>query len=168
MKPELKDRLRKLVRSRLCYDHHRNRPVDEVDYSRKIPMGESVPVLSGCFSLTYVRNMVPPLGCFIRRPRLLEIRSSSSCLGRSRRHLVHVPYSAQEQPRTACFPQSDFWRGNRESDRPSPLRYVIDFLDFFWRTHHWPAFNVADSAIVVGVALSPNVARARQRNQGCS
>ena len=30
---------------------------------------------------------------------------------------------------------------------------VIDFLDVYWRSHHWPAFNVADSAICVGVAL---------------
>lgn len=30
---------------------------------------------------------------------------------------------------------------------------VIDFLDFHWGNHHWPAFNVADSAICVGVAL---------------
>jgi signal peptidase II len=27
---------------------------------------------------------------------------------------------------------------------------VIDFLDFHLLTYHWPAFNVADSAIVVG------------------
>jgi signal peptidase II len=33
------------------------------------------------------------------------------------------------------------------------LGEVIDFLDVFWRHHHWPAFNVADSAICVGVAL---------------
>lgn len=34
---------------------------------------------------------------------------------------------------------------------------VVDFLDFYvslgGREHHWPAFNVADSAICVGVAL---------------
>jgi signal peptidase II len=30
---------------------------------------------------------------------------------------------------------------------------VTDFLDFYWRSYHWPAFNVADSAISVGVAL---------------
>jgi len=31
--------------------------------------------------------------------------------------------------------------------------HVIDFLDFHWRGWHWPAFNVADSAIVGGAAL---------------
>ena len=30
---------------------------------------------------------------------------------------------------------------------------VVDFLDFYWRQYHWPAFNVADSSISVGVAL---------------
>ena len=30
---------------------------------------------------------------------------------------------------------------------------VVDFLDFYWRGWHWPAFNIADSAISVGVAL---------------
>ena len=31
------------------------------------------------------------------------------------------------------------------------LGAVVDFLDVFWRHYHWPAFNVADSAITVGV-----------------
>jgi signal peptidase II len=33
------------------------------------------------------------------------------------------------------------------------LGYVIDFLDVFWRDHHWPAFNVADASICIGVGL---------------
>jgi signal peptidase II len=34
--------------------------------------------------------------------------------------------------------------------------YVVDFIDAYWQTHHWPAFNIADSAIVggaIGLAL---------------
>jgi signal peptidase II len=31
--------------------------------------------------------------------------------------------------------------------------YVIDFLDVYYNDWHWPAFNIADSAITVGVAL---------------
>jgi signal peptidase II len=33
------------------------------------------------------------------------------------------------------------------------LGAVVDFLDVYWRDYHWPAFNVADSAITVGVVL---------------
>jgi len=33
------------------------------------------------------------------------------------------------------------------------LGYVVDFLLFYYQQWAWPAFNVADSAICVGVAL---------------
>jgi signal peptidase II len=31
--------------------------------------------------------------------------------------------------------------------------YVVDFVDFYYGTWHWPAFNVADAAISVGVVI---------------
>jgi signal peptidase II len=31
--------------------------------------------------------------------------------------------------------------------------YVVDFIDVFYGAWHWPAFNVADSAITIGAAL---------------
>lgn len=30
---------------------------------------------------------------------------------------------------------------------------VVDFLDFYFGSYHWPAFNIADSAISIGVAI---------------
>ncbi|PSJ16600.1 signal peptidase II [Nitrosomonas supralitoralis] len=33
------------------------------------------------------------------------------------------------------------------------LGHVVDFLDFYIGAYHWPAFNVADSAIFIGAAL---------------
>lgn len=31
--------------------------------------------------------------------------------------------------------------------------YVVDFLDFYWDVYHYPVFNIADIAIVVGAGL---------------
>ena len=31
--------------------------------------------------------------------------------------------------------------------------YVVDFIDIYWRTYHFWAFNVADSAITVGAGF---------------
>lgn len=31
--------------------------------------------------------------------------------------------------------------------------YVVDFVDVYYGVWHWPAFNVADSAIMIGAAL---------------
>jgi signal peptidase II len=33
------------------------------------------------------------------------------------------------------------------------LGHVVDFLDFYVQTFHWPAFNLADSAITCGAAF---------------
>jgi signal peptidase II len=33
------------------------------------------------------------------------------------------------------------------------LGYVTDFVHVYWRQHQWPDFNVADSAISIGIVL---------------
>ncbi|MEW5894128.1 MAG: signal peptidase II [Pseudomonadota bacterium] len=33
------------------------------------------------------------------------------------------------------------------------LGHVVDFIDLYWKNYHWPAFNIADSAITVGAGL---------------
>ena len=31
--------------------------------------------------------------------------------------------------------------------------HVVDFIQWYWRDHYWPAFNIADSAITVGAVM---------------
>jgi signal peptidase II len=47
-------------------------------------------------------------------------------------------------------------------DRAFNEGLVRDFLDFYWRGHHWPAFNVADSMLctAVGLLLLTNITSA--------
>ncbi len=33
------------------------------------------------------------------------------------------------------------------------LGYVIDFIDIYYQTNHWPAFNIADSSITIGAIM---------------
>ncbi len=44
------------------------------------------------------------------------------------------------------------------------LGYVVDFIDAYYGSYHWPAFNIADSAISVGaVMLLLDALRGRRR-----
>lgn len=45
--------------------------------------------------------------------------------------------------------------GGASSNLLDRIRFgqVVDFLDIYYRSYHWPTFNVADSAIVVGAGL---------------
>jgi len=45
---------------------------------------------------------------------------------------------------------------------------VVDFLDVYIGVHHWPAFNVADSAITVGAAclIMVLLRRRKERTEG--
>ena len=33
------------------------------------------------------------------------------------------------------------------------LGHVTDFIDVYYKNHHWPVFNLADSAICIGAVL---------------
>lgn len=113
---------------------------------------ESVPVIRGLFHLTYVRNKGAAFGILadsaIRIPFFITV-SLLALLA----ILWYIKKLAPDQKLTV-FALSLVFAGALGNlvDR---IRFgeVIDFLDVFWGRHHWPAFNVADSAITVGVGL---------------
>lgn len=113
---------------------------------------ETVPVIRGFFHLTYVRNKGAAFGILadssIRIPFFITV-SIVALLG-ILWYIKHI----KDQQKLALVSLSLIFSGALGNliDRVR-LGEVIDFLDVFWQTHHWPAFNVADSAITVGVTL---------------
>lgn len=43
--------------------------------------------------------------------------------------------------------------------------YVVDYLDFYWQSWHWPAFNLADVAVVLGATVFVAVSLVRDKNR---
>ncbi len=117
--------------------------------------GESIPIIRDFFSLTYVRNTGAAFGFLasanptFRVPFFLFVPIVA---------MVVLGFLYRDLPKDAR------WRsmalglvsggaiGNL-IDRVR-LGYVVDFLDFHYRSSYFfPAFNVADSAICVGVGI---------------
>ena len=113
---------------------------------------ESMPVIRGFFNLTYVRNKGAAFGILadnaVRIPFFITV-SIVAMLG-----ILWYINRIRNDQKLAVFSLSLVFSGafGNLIDRVR-LGEVIDFLDVFWQRYHWPAFNVADSAITVGVTL---------------
>lgn len=110
---------------------------------------ESIPVIPGFFHLTYIRNTGAAWGMFSGQNLTLSLLAFAMLL-------VLVFFRRKIMPpgrlhRIALGLLCGGIVGNL-FDRLR-LDYVVDFLDFFVRGWHWPAFNIADSAICIGVAI---------------
>ncbi|HEY2388286.1 MAG TPA: signal peptidase II [Candidatus Binatia bacterium] len=115
---------------------------------------QSIPLIDGVAAFTYVRNTGAAFGILagraaaLRTPFFLVISGSAVLLllwflrglPAERRLLV-----------VACGAVAGGALGNM-IDR-AMLGEVIDFVDLSIGTYHWPAFNVADSAITLGVIV---------------
>jgi signal peptidase II len=121
---------------------------------RLLPPGVPMSVIDGVFSLTLVMNPGLAFGMLGAVPRgwrwvvaLLSIGALGVLAAVATRLLP-------EGGRLAAVAVGMIFGGAAGNliDR-ARFGAVVDFLDFYWRQWHWPAFNVADSAISVGVAL---------------
>jgi signal peptidase II len=116
---------------------------------QSLPLGRQVVIIPGLFSLRYVQNTGAAWGILSGFSHWLVLMSVVilALLLILRRHfmadtLLH---------RIATGLMIAGIIGNL-IDRVR-LGYVVDFLDFYWRQSHFPAFNVADSAICIGVGI---------------
>ena len=113
---------------------------------------ESMPIIPGLLSLTYIRNQGAAFGIFadssLRLPFFIGV-SLVAMLG-----IVWFlkQWENGQQPGNLGLALVFAGALGNLIDRIR-LGEVIDFVDVYWRQYHWPAFNVADSAITVGVFL---------------
>ena len=115
---------------------------------------ESRPVIAHLFSFTYVRNSGAAFGLLARQSQefLRFFFPAVTLLALVGLFIYFVRVPAQYVLRLwgLCLIMGGAL-GNG-LDRLW-LGQVIDFIDVYWYAYHWPAFNVADSSICIGVGL---------------
>jgi signal peptidase II len=115
---------------------------------------QSITVLENYFDITYIRNPGGAFGLLARanrgivRPLLLGLSSVAVAI------IVAIYHTTPAERSLARVALSLILSGaiGNLIDR---IRFdeVIDFLDVHWYHYHWPAFNIADAAITIGVSL---------------
>jgi signal peptidase II len=120
----------------------------KISVEKFLPLGQTVPLLP-FFALTHVQNTGAAFGLF-PRSNWIFVGLTLAILGL----LLKMHRELAAQGALARLGLALVWGGalGNLADR---LRRgaVTDFLDVYWKGWHWPAFNVADSAITVGVSL---------------
>ena len=119
-----------------------------------LPLSGSLSIIPGFFNLVHVQN---PGGAFgflahqsdvIRKIVFIFISILAAGL---------VLWFYRKTQETHPFLASGFALifGGAVGNLIDRIRFgrVVDFLDFYIASYHWPAFNVADSAITVGIAI---------------
>lgn len=115
--------------------------------------GESIPVIPDFFNLVSVRNRGAAFG-FLNRSDIdwqvwLFLGATILAGGILYSLMKKTPKSAILSFAAGCV------MGGAVGNLADRFRFraVVDFLDFYWKDWHWPAFNVADMGICIGAVL---------------
>jgi signal peptidase II len=119
---------------------------------RTMKLYQSVPVVDNLFSITYLRNRGAAFSFLSDASWRLPFFMLATVIAVIAIMVAFVKLRADQ--RFAAISLTLILSGavGNLIDRVR-LGEVIDFLDVYWKNHHWPAFNIADSAICVGVAM---------------
>jgi signal peptidase II len=119
-----------------------------------LPYGAMVPVIPGLFNLTHIQNpgaafgLLAGVAAWVRLPLLIGL--SVVALG-FLFYLYRQLASHGRMPRMALA----LILGGALGNLYERVLWgaVVDYLDVFLGPYHWPAFNLADAAITVGIGL---------------
>ncbi len=126
--------------------------ITKVYIDRTMQLFQSIPVVDNFFHITYVRNRGAAFSFLSHASWRLPFFIGVSLVAAI---VIIIAYNKlREDQRLAQVSLAMIFSGavGNLIDRIR-LGEVIDFLDAHWYQHHWPAFNVADSLICVGVFL---------------
>jgi signal peptidase II len=126
--------------------------------ARSIDLHESIPLIPNLFQLVHVRNTGAAFGIGANaESQLVPLLLNAGAIGV---FCVVVVYAWRTAVTDRLLQVGlHLILGGAIGNLVDRFRfkYVVDFLDVYvnWggREHHWPAFNVADSAICIGIAL---------------
>ena len=126
--------------------------ISKVQIMQTMRLHESIPVVSEFFSLTYIRNPGAAFGLLASSGQTFRLiffgLTSVFALGL----LGMIFYRLRQDDWVGQLSIAGIL-GGAIGNLLDRVRFgeVIDFLDFYVNGYHWPAFNVADAAISVGV-----------------
>jgi len=122
--------------------------------AQNIMPNDSVDVIPGIFRLTHVQNQGAAFGLFSDSPSEWKVAMLILFSVAALAVVSALLWKNGNAMNTTAIALSLVFGGALGNlwDRVASGR-VIDFLDFYIGRHHWPAFNIADSAIVVGALL---------------
>lgn len=121
----------------------------------RFQLGESIAIIENFFNLTYVRNYGAAFGFLadshpgFREVFFLTLPPIALII------ILSILRGIEDNDKVQATALALVFSGALGNfiDRVR-FRYVIDFLDFhYYNKYSWPAFNVADSAIVCGVGI---------------
>jgi signal peptidase II len=119
-----------------------------------LPFNRTIPVINGFFNITHIHN---PGGAFGLMANLGPTARSIIFLFISSLAVGLIFYFYKKTPANYRWLAAGFALifGGALGNLIDRIRfgYVIDFFDFYVGHLHWPAFNVADSAISVGIGI---------------
>ena len=119
---------------------------------KSIRMYDVIPVLPGFFNLTHVRNKGAAFSLFSTMPNgfrsaffitvtLVAVAALAVLISKTGERLLVAAFS--------------LIAGGAVGNVIDRIRFgeVVDFIQWYYRSFYWPSFNVADSAISIGVGL---------------
>ncbi|MEE8184998.1 MAG: signal peptidase II [Thermodesulfobacteriota bacterium] len=120
--------------------------------SHRLNLNQTIGVIAGFFNIVYIKNPGAAFGLFRGWGSMRDIFLVIVTL----LALIIIIYIYRKTTERLLRFSLSLIAGGAIGNLIDRVRFgeVVDFLDFYIGKYHWPAFNIADSAITVGVFIA--------------